>query len=244
MNDKRILIIILIPILILLIITQNYNSISNDIQASKLGDDKLIEVDQNHGLFDSNTGFSQKLVSSNTRSIEPKTSSGSPRKTSPWPMFLFDAGRTGNGSSNAPKTNSILWSTPDVGGNGYPSVSVAEGKVFVHKGAFGILYALFENNGTIIWNKTIGLSGRASSTPAVVNGKVYVVGDKLYCFDANSGTELWNHSVDGFDIGTSSPVVTNGKVFVNSQTLYCIDANKQITVLKIGISPLSGRIHR
>jgi outer membrane protein assembly factor BamB len=187
------------------------------------GYDKLLDAEPNQELVDSNTVSNHEQATRN--SINDSKTSGTPRKSNSWPMFLFDASRTGNGSSNAPENNSILWSTPEVGGNGYPSIVVADGKVFSHKGSYGILYALFENNGTIIWNKSIGISGSTSSTPAVVNGKVYVVGDKLYCFDANSGTELWNHSVAGHDVGTSSPVVSNGKVFVNSQTLYCINAN-------------------
>jgi outer membrane protein assembly factor BamB len=216
MNDKRI-IIILIQTFIFFLITQNIGFIIEDNHTNNLENNTLVEVDQDYE--------NQKLVTSYTRSTEPEITSRSSRKSTSWPMFLFDASRTGNGSSYAPKLDSILWSTPDVGGNGYPSVSVAHGTVYVNKGSSGELYALFENNGTIKWKKYIGISGSGSSTPAIANEKVYVVGDKLYCFDVFSGTEFWNQSVNGTDVGTSSPVVSNGKVFVNTWILYCIDAN-------------------
>jgi outer membrane protein assembly factor BamB len=112
-----------------------------------------------------------------------------------------------------------------VGGNSYTSPVIANGRVFVNRGGWGFLYCLYENNGTEIWNRTIGLSGQRSSTPAVDNGRVFVVGDKVYCFYENNGTEIWKKTVTGGEIGTSSPTVAEGKVFIYTKNFYCFYAN-------------------
>ncbi|UCG69563.1 MAG: PQQ-binding-like beta-propeller repeat protein [Thermoplasmata archaeon] len=140
-----------------------------------------------------------------------------------WPMFLNDPQHTGSSTSNAPNTNDTLWTRPLIGGDGWSSPVVANGRVFVNRG--GILYSIFENNGTDIWDKSIGYAGMDCSTPTVANGKVYVVGDRLYCFYENNGTDVWDKSISGMGAGTSSPTIAEGKVFVNTQTLYCFYAN-------------------
>jgi outer membrane protein assembly factor BamB len=142
-----------------------------------------------------------------------------------WPMFLYNPEHTGNTTSAGSNYNYTIWSKPLVGGNGYSSPAVANGRVFVNRGGAGVLYCLYENNGTEIWNQNIGSDGQRSSTPAVAEGKVYVVGSQLYCFYENNGTELWSKSLSGGGVGTSSPTVTDGKVFVNTQTLYCFYAD-------------------
>ncbi len=141
-----------------------------------------------------------------------------------WPMFFHDHQHTAHTTSSAPSTNDTLWTRPIIGGNGYSSPTVANGRIFVNKANYGILYCLYENNGTEIWNKSIGISGYACSTPAIADGKVFVVGDRVYCFYENNGTEAWNKSVSG-GVGTSSPTVADGRLFVNTGTLYCFYAN-------------------
>lgn len=142
-----------------------------------------------------------------------------------WPMFFNNPEHTTNTTSTAPDTNITLWTRPLLGGQGYSSPIVANGRVFVNRGGWGTLHSLYETNGSEIWNRYIGVAGEACSTPAVADGKVYIVGDKVYCFFENNGTEIWNKSVSGFSAGTSSPMVADGKIFVNTGTLYCFYAN-------------------
>ena len=54
------------------------------------------------------------------------------------------------------------------------------------------------------------------SSPAVVNGVVYVGSEdhSLYALDAHSGTKLWSFTTGGFV--HSSPAVVNGVVYVGS----------------------------
>jgi outer membrane protein assembly factor BamB len=158
-----------------------------------------------------------------------------------WPMFLYNPEHTGNTTSYGSNYNYTIWSKPMVGGNGYSSPAVANGRVFVNRGGAGVLYCLYESNGTEIWNQNIGSDGQRSSTPAVADGKVYIVGSQLYCFYENNGTELWSKSLSGNGVGTSSPTVFEGKVFVNTQTLYCFYAGNgtDIWSQSVGGSPYS-----
>jgi outer membrane protein assembly factor BamB len=147
-----------------------------------------------------------------------------PSVFSEWPMFLHDAQNTGNSTSTGPLSDSVLWMVPNLGGNSYSSPAVANGRVFINKAGSGILYSLFENNGTEIWNFVIGTSGSDCSTPAIYEGKVYIVGDRLYCLYENNGTEVWRKSVSGAGVGTSSPTVVDERVYLNTQILYCLYA--------------------
>lgn len=63
-----------------------------------------------------------------------------------------------------------------------------------------------------------------SSTPAVVDGKVYALGSAhAHCVDALSGKRLWSAPLAGKGPG-SSPLVTGGKVFANAGQLLAFDA--------------------
>ncbi|UCE38238.1 MAG: PQQ-binding-like beta-propeller repeat protein [Thermoplasmata archaeon] len=140
-----------------------------------------------------------------------------------WPMLFNDSQNSGNTTSFAPDTNMTIWTRSTIGGDGYSSLAVANGRVFVNKGGGGILYCLSEGNGIEIWNRSIGFAGYGCATPAVSDGKVYVVSDKVYCFYENNGSEVWSKPISGG--GTSSPKVANNRLYVNAQALYCYDAN-------------------
>jgi len=74
------------------------------------------------------------------------------------------------------------------------------------------------------WNYTTG--GSVSSSPAVVDGKVYVGSEdyKVYCLDALTGAHIWNYTTGGSV--SSSPAVVDGKVYVGSHDakVYCLNA--------------------
>ena len=157
----------------------------------------------------------------------PTSSSGS------WSMFLDDPQHTGNTTSIAPESVTILWSVPELDGNNWSSPVIANGRVFVNNG--GILYSLYEYNGTQIWNRSIGSAGQASSTPAITDGKIYAIGDKLYCFNENNGTEIWNKTVSGSGTGTSSPTVAEGKVYVNTGYFYSFHAGNGTEIWNMSV---------
>jgi outer membrane protein assembly factor BamB len=157
-----------------------------------------------------------------------------------WPMFLNNPENTGNSTSKAPLTNDTLWTAPGIGGNGYSSPAIANGRVFVNRGGSGTLYSLWASNGTEIWNQAIGNDGYRSSSPAVYQGKVYVVGDSLYCFYENNGTQIWSKPLSGNGVGTSSPTVAEGKVFVFTQTLYCFYADNGTEIWNKDIGGTNG----
>ncbi|MCK5109836.1 MAG: PQQ-binding-like beta-propeller repeat protein, partial [Methanosarcinales archaeon] len=105
------------------------------------------------------------------------------------------------------------------------SVTIGDGVVYFTEYNFygdGALYALYSENGTVKWNKTIE---RSDSTPALVDGRLYISGgygginnkytDLLtYCFDASTGDLIWNTSVaDEIGDWKCSPACADGMVF-------------------------------
>ncbi|MHA1348987.1 MAG: outer membrane protein assembly factor BamB family protein [Candidatus Odinarchaeia archaeon] len=78
---------------------------------------------------------------------------------------------------------------------------------------------------TKLWNYTTDYA--IFSSPAVVNGKVYIGShdDNVYCLDASTGEKIWNYTTG--DNVLSSPTVANGKVYVGSydKNVYCLDAS-------------------
>ena len=85
----------------------------------------------------------------------------------------------------------------------------------------------------LIWKYQTG-GGAVTSSPAIVNGKVYVGSyDKnLYCLDAYTGSLLWKFET-GFRIA-SSPAVAGNKVYLGPDDgyVYCLDANTGALVWK------------
>jgi outer membrane protein assembly factor BamB len=154
---------------------------------------------------------------------------------------LHDASNTADSTSPGPSTNNTLWTVPSIGGRGYSSPAVANGRVFINGESSGIFHCLYERNGTEIWSATIGGAGQRSSTPAIYRGKVYIIGSMLYCFYENNGTEVWSQSLSGGGVGTSSPTVADGKVFVNTQNAYCFNAENgtELWSKPVGGSPYS-----
>ncbi len=77
----------------------------------------------------------------------------------------------------------------------------------------------------LLWRYTTG--GAVSSSPAVVDGKVYVGSsdNKVYCLNASTGAKIWTYATDG-EVH-SSPAVVDGKVYVGSYDykLYCLPGN-------------------
>ena len=155
-----------------------------------------------------------------------------------WPMFRHDARGTGYSTSEAPNTNTTLW-TSQIISAGTPVV--ADGKVYVTGkrllpinewmySVWGYIYALNASNGQHIWNGSIGKSVSLSESPAVADGKVYVGSSnaltrdgKIHCLDATTGAPIWNYTT--YDSVYCSPAVANGVVFVGSYDGFCYALN-------------------
>ena len=79
-------------------------------------------------------------------------------------------------------------------------------------------------SGTKLWNYTTG--GDVNSSPAVVDGVVYVGSDddNVYALNAANGAKLWNYTTGG-DVA-SSPAVVGGVVYVGSEddNVYALNA--------------------
>ncbi len=70
-------------------------------------------------------------------------------------------------------------------------------------------------------------SNHVDSSPAVVNGRVYVGSSNgnVYCLDASTGTQIWVNFKIQDDV-YSSPAVVSGRVYVGSLDgkVYCLDS--------------------
>jgi len=105
---------------------------------------------------------------------------------------------------------------------GYPTLTVADGIMYMQSGSSNSLYALRTSNGTLLWKYP------ASKLWAVEHGTVYVEGgnDSFYALRANDGTVLWQYDMSK---DTSSVVaVIDGLVYFSSSnnlTLYTLRAS-------------------
>jgi outer membrane protein assembly factor BamB len=116
---------------------------------------------------------------------------------------------------------------------------VSDGRVFTQakRGTNEICVALSVTNGTQLWstvtdvasypNGGVGTDDGPRSTPAVVDGSVYVLSSylKLYRLNATNGTIIWQRNLVSLYGGTvisyqncASPVIENGLVFLNAGT--------------------------
>jgi outer membrane protein assembly factor BamB len=91
------------------------------------------------------------------------------------------------------------------------------------------VYCLNAETGVEIWNYTTGNS--VYSSPAVVNGKVYIgsVDHMVYCLNAENGVKFWGYTA-GQSILWSSPAVANGKIYIGSDKFYCLNAETGVEI--------------
>jgi outer membrane protein assembly factor BamB len=83
-----------------------------------------------------------------------------------------------------------------------------------HTGDYSPVAGPVPSNGQLKWSYTI--TGYVGSSPAVVNGVVYVGSNdyNVYALNATTGAKLWNYTTGGNV--ESSPAVANGVVYVGS----------------------------
>ncbi|HEY4699280.1 MAG TPA: PQQ-binding-like beta-propeller repeat protein [Nitrososphaerales archaeon] len=109
-----------------------------------------------------------------------------------------------------------LWTFRPPSGAGVSGVSISnDGHVFT-VGADGNVYALNQQDGSIIWQTQVAASIENPNSPAVGGGKVFASdGYKLYALDAGKGSIIWSSSLG--EIG-SGPTVSGGLVFTASSS--------------------------
>jgi eukaryotic-like serine/threonine-protein kinase len=116
------------------------------------------------------------------------------------------------------QTGAQEWSF-NVGTDIYSSPSVANGIVYLTAGSS--LYALDANTGVHLWTYSVGSN---PSTPAVVNGTVYVVASNLYALNATTGALQWSASTGLFIPTYCSLAVSNGLIYLYSGDVHAFSA--------------------
>ncbi len=143
--------------------------------------------------------------------------------TSDWPMFHYDAARSGHNANEIVLQPSLRprWTYPVPAGSIGTAPTVVNGVAYVGSND-GNVYALDSESGALKW-KASGSNG--NSSPAVSGELVYSGGNgKVYALDAQTGAESWSYPTGG--AVASSPVVVNGVLFTGSADgkVYALDA--------------------
>lgn len=135
-------------------------------------------------------------------------------------LYAFDAA-SGN----------VLWKKQAAGtsctpagcasGSIYDSPAVADGRVFA-SAVDGVLAAYDEETGDVLWTRNL-FDGPVLSSPAVVNGVLYIGGSGVHAVDAATGNLLWKAPIS---FVYSTPVVDGGRVYAGSTNhrIYALDA--------------------
>ncbi|WP_121821890.1 outer membrane protein assembly factor BamB family protein [Halostella salina] len=129
-----------------------------------------------------------------------------------WPMAGYNARGTGYAPDvEGPQTSlGVAWSyDADTDVEGPPAV--LNGTTYLADGEN--LTALNATTGEVEWTEAIGTVDRATGTPAVADGTVFVTTNAggLAAFDAATGEPAWTYTT--YDERTSSPVVADGTVY-------------------------------
>lgn len=125
-----------------------------------------------------------------------------------------------------------VWETADIPGEakgGFGSISIFKGKAYLYVNrkfkasdsspgeAKDVILCLNPKDGKVIWKKEYpgqSTTWGSSSTPYVVDGKLYVAGHTtLYCLKTSNGDEIWKSALKGGEI-SSSPIAADGVVAV------------------------------
>jgi len=168
--------------------------------------------------------------SGDARSAAERSAASGVRQHGNWPMFRANPARSGSNhktrSTSLHKSGKITQQWSFETGEYVTSPAVADGIVYIGN-KHGDLYALDAKTGTQQWifqtgNVGLAVPGGTGSSPAVVDGSVYINGDKkVYAIDAKSGIEQWNVR-EGF---TASPAVVDDTVYaVSRDSIYALDA--------------------
>jgi len=162
-----------------------------------------------------------------TYSLENKISLLKKTNNENWPMYRYNTNRTGCTPSFGPETNKILWRYKPKLDTWFQDSSpvIVNKRVYIGAAAAlkGKLLCLEEDTGNLIWEYET--NGWVSSTPAVVDDKIYFgsFDTKIHCISID-GSSIWSRNT-GYLI-FSSPIVVNNKVYIGSLDgkVYCYNA--------------------
>ena len=209
-------------ICILMFTTFFYPNISNDVN---------IQISEESEAKHDGSGNYDGIIyaqSSNLNGDVYKTDLGSSGISgladSPWPMFSYNAQRTGLSPHNTSKNNGQLkWSF--LAGGDVKSPVIGPDEIIYVGSSDGKLYAI-NPNGTEKWHFTAG--GYVGQSPAIGYDKTIYFGsrdNKLYALNLD-GTEKWNFTTNE-RVNYSPAIDSDSTIYVPTQdgTMYAISPN-------------------
>ena len=173
------------------------------------------------------------LAFSNLVAVSTSATPAAAAPSQDWPTFLHDAARSGatvDASLSIANSNllKLKWAFP----TGAPIASSASivGKTAYVGSWDGYEYAINTATGALIWKQALGqtidpacnpATNGITSSPAIVNGVLYVGGGDSYWYalDAGTGAILWkvftgDNSQAGAHYNWASPLVVNGFAYI------------------------------
>ncbi len=169
-----------------------------------------------------------------------------PRLSTDWPTYMQSNLHQGYSAAPAPHEPTILWTAPVTGLiHEFPTPIVVNGIVYYSSNSGDLkLHALDAATGEEIWSyQTMG----SDDPPSVVDGRVFLSSDSVYCIDALTGTRLWTFcsGEEEFDAG-STPCVMDGMVAcagniwaLNETYIHCLSVEDGS---EVWVRQLSGRV--
>ncbi len=166
-----------------------------------------------------------------------------------WTKFGYDLANTSYTPDPGPRVLYIRWRFPQepyylpaeicswpAVVNGVIYFDIGEGRGGSFENLRNSVVALNAENGDVMWYKKLYAS--SSSSPAVVDGKVFIgsTDNYVYALNADDGRENWKSETNG--VVTSSPAVVDGKVFIgtNDGYMYALSAENGDVTWKRKIS--------
>ncbi len=116
-------------------------------------------------------------------------------------------------------TGDLLW-TFDASSEINSDIEVGRGLV-LFSSLEGTVYALDHKTGEVAWSIETGEGGRKQPKPVVVEDRVLLASNALYCVDVRTGQEIW--TIENTAERWAQPVVCGDRVIGSSDGLYCID---------------------
>ena len=134
----------------------------------------------------------------------------------------------------------LLWTVSGLG-EGYSSVSIAEGHIYTAGMIEKQTYVFaFDLNGKRVWKKLNGSSWEATrsharsytgsrSTPTYYNGVIYHLGDtgRLVALDYKTGEEIWNLELREVFDAEIPEYGYSESIYIDGDRLYCSPAGKK-----------------
>jgi outer membrane protein assembly factor BamB len=130
-------------------------------------------------------------------------------------------------SSTGQANTSFQIATPESDSDDWPT--------FHHDNAhIGFSTSSAPDTNHILWTMSLPDEWLEGSSPAIVEGKLFVGSNKkVYCLDSITGEIIWNRTIGG---EKTSPAVSNGRVYIGSSNshMYCLNASSGEVIWNYG----------